>query len=321
MTPDLRIVFMGTPDFALCALKSLYENGYNITSVFTAEDKPRGRGHKLTPTPVKAYSLEKGIDVYTPKTLRGGEAAEILRAQNPDFIVVAAYGKILPQDVLQIPKYGCINIHASLLPEYRGAAPIQRAIIDGREKSGVTVMHMEEGLDTGDIYARGEVKIKPGDNFEDLHDALAEKGAELIAEALPKIASGEYKRIKQDDGLSSYAAKIEQSDRIIDFSKPAAEIINRIRGLSPIPLAFVKHRGKLLKITSTEPEVYGKKSDVPGKVCEISQSRDGYIEVACGDGDIRITGVIPEGRGRQSAGDFVRGRGIEEGEILESPEE
>lgn len=317
---EISLIFMGTPEFALSALETLFDDGYNIISVYSTPDKPRGRGHKMTPTVVKEFAISKSIPVFTPVTLRDENVINEIAEQKPDFIVVAAYGKILPAAVLEIPKYGCINIHGSLLPKYRGAAPIQRAIVDGEEKTGVTIMKMDEGLDTGDMLAKSEVPILPDDNFETVHDSLAKAGAELISETLLKYAAGEIIPEKQDERGSCYAGKITQSDRTLDFNGNAKDIINRIRGLSPVPLTIVMHRGKLLKITAVQSAVYDKRGRC-GEVTELGSKGNGYIEVACGDGDIRITEVIPEGKGKQSAGDFIRGRRIEINDIFEKAED
>lgn len=307
---------MGTPDIAATILSALYDSGFDIRAVFTTPDKPRGRGHRLTPTPVKSLALERGSSVYTPVSLRSDEVTDILSSLSPDVIVVAAYGKILPAGVLNLPRFGCINVHASLLPKYRGAAPIQRAIIDGEEVTGVTIMKMDEGLDTGDMLSKASVPILPTDNFESVHDALAAAGAQLLVETLPQFIAGEITPEKQKEEGSSYAEKIEQEDRVLDFRNNAREIINRIRGLSPIPLAMATHKEKTLKITSALPEIFEKSGEC-GTVTAVSDKGEGYIEISCADGNIRITGVVPEGRGKQSAGDFVRGRGICPGERLE----
>ncbi len=310
----MKILYMGTPDFAIPTLKALYESGEEIVGVITQPDKPKGRGYTLTPPPVKVWALEKGLDVYQPTTCRDEEFAALLERLAPELIVVVAFGKILPKNVLDFPKYGCINVHGSLLPKYRGAAPMQRAIIDGEKVTGVTIMYMDVGLDTGDMLYKSEVEIAENDNFEDIHDKLSVCGAEALIETVKLIKSGEVKREKQDDALSTYAAKIEKSDCLLDFSRSAEELHNLIRGLSPIPLTFTHTPdGKLLKITSAR---IIDRDAVSGKTAGEVVALDGEITVACGKGQIALTGVLPEGKGRMGAAEFIRGRKINIGDIL-----
>ena len=310
----MKILFMGTPDFAVPTLDALVSSGHEVVGVLTQPDKPRGRGHHMMPSPVKAYALEKGIPVYQPLTLRGEEFAELLASIDPEMIVVVAYGKILPQNVLDYPKYGCVNVHGSLLPEYRGAAPMQRAIIDGKKVTGITTMMMAAGLDTGDMLLRAEVEIGENDNFEDIHDRLAECGAKLLVETVDKLARGEITPEVQDDSLATYAAKIEKSDCLLDFSKDAKTLHDLIRGLSPVPLAFTHTPdGKLLKIV--ESRVIDAES-VNGEECGRVLSVGEDIRVACGRGILSIVTLVPEGKGRMSSADFVRGRKIFVGDVL-----
>ena len=309
----MKILFMGTPDFALFSLKALASTSHEIVGVVTQPDKPRGRGYTLTPPPVKVFALEAGFPVYQPETLRSEEFAMLLTELSPDVIVVVAYGKILPKNVLDFPKYGCINVHGSLLPEYRGAAPMQRAIIDGKAQTGITTMYMAEGLDTGDMLLKDYVDITDTDNFETIHDKLGECGATLIVKTLEGVEAGTIEREPQDSALATYAAKINKEDCALDFSKDARTLHNLIRGVSPFPLAFTHMPdGKLLKITSAEvcreDGNYGKAGEVIGV--------DGGILVACGNGTLNITGVLPEGKPRMKASDFVRGRKINVGDIL-----
>ena len=304
---------MGTPDFAVFSLKSLIEAGHDICAVITQPDKPRGRGYTLTPPPVKVSALEAGIPVYQPQTLRDEAFASLLCELDPEIIVVVAYGKILPVNVLEYPKYGCVNVHGSLLPEYRGAAPMQRAIIDGKRVTGITTMYMAEGLDTGDMLLLDELTIEDDDNFETIHDKLGALGASLIVKTIAALADGTAVRIPQDNSLASYAAKIEKSDQIIDFSRSAKELHDLIRGLSPIPLAFTHTPdGKLLKIISARIEDADTAHTNAGEVIAL----DGGITVACGQGSLTVTGVLPEGKGRMSAADFIRGRKIAVGDML-----
>ena len=307
-------MFMGTPDFALFSLKALYESGEDIAAVITQPDKPVGRGYVLTPPPVKRWALEKNIPVYQPKTLRSEEFASLLDEIAPELIVVVAFGKILPKNVLDYPKHGCINVHGSLLPEYRGAAPMQRAIIDGKKVTGVTTMYMAEGLDTGDMLLKSEAEILPNDNFEDIHDKLGVVGAETLLRTLDSIKKGTLKPEKQDDSLSTYAAKIEKSDCLINFEKDANTVHDLIRGLSPIPLSFTHTPdGKLLKVVkSVVVDPYCENKALPGTVT----ATDGAITVACGKGKIDLLTVVPEGKSRMSGADFIRGRKINVGDIL-----
>ena len=309
----MKILFMGTPDFALPSLRALYEAGEEIIGVVTQPDKPKGRGYTLTPSPIKVYALEKGLPVYQPTTLKGDDFAELLATLDPEMIVVVAFGKILPKNVLDYPKYGCINVHGSLLPKYRGAAPMQRAIMEGEAVTGITTMYMDVGLDTGDMLLLRELPIGENDNFENVHDGLAALGARTLLETVEGLKNGTLDRIKQDDSLSTYAAKIEKEDCLIDFSMDARTLHNRIRGLSPIPLAFTHTPdGKLLKVTKTRLV----SEEDTGKPFGTVLSLDGEIVVACGRGTLAILGVLPEGKGRMSSADFIRGRKLSVGDIL-----
>ena len=305
---------MGTPDFAVPTLDALVKGGYEVAGVVTQPDKPKGRGYQLMPPPVKVYALENNIAVYQPATLRGEEFAELLAGIDPEVIVVVAYGKILPLNVLEYPKYGCVNVHGSLLPEYRGAAPMQRAIIDGKKETGITTMLMAAGLDTGDMLLKETVEIGEDDNFEDIHDRLSSVGASLLIKTLEGLEAGEIVPEAQDDSRSTYAAKIEKSDCAIDFSLDAKVLHDKIRGLSPIPLSFTHTPdGKLLKIAKSR--LYDAEKTVkclPGTVIEVGED----IKVACGKGIISLLTVLPEGKGRMSAADFVRGRKINVGDVL-----
>lgn len=309
-----NIMFMGTPEISATCLSRLIEDGHGISAVITREDKPRGRGNVMTPTPVKTLALEHGIPVYTPATLRDEAFTSLLEQYKPEIIVVVAYGKILPLNVIEYPKYGCVNLHVSLLPKYRGAAPMQRAIMEGESETGVTVMYMAEGLDTGDIISVEKFPILPEDDFEAIHDRSAEVGGKLLSETIEKIYLGCADRIQQDDSLACYAKKVEKEDCKIDFTLPAARLDCIIRGVTPIPGAFAYLGGKMLKINKATPV---KGSGTPGKVIDISDKGDGYITVACGEGALKITCLIPEGKGKMSAGAFVRGRKISLGDILE----
>lgn len=310
----MRIMFMGTPEIAALCLDRLVADGHSVVACVTGEDKPRGRGKVMTPTPVKLAALEHGIPVYTPKTLRDEAFLEILREVNPELIAVVAYGKILPASVLNYPKFGCINAHVSLLPKYRGAAPMQRAIINGESETGVTIMYMNEGLDTGDIITAESFPIGPFDDFETVHDTSAKIGARLLSEVAYAIERGEAKRVPQDDTLACYAEKIEKSDCKLDFTKSARELDFNIRGVTPIPGAFAYLNGKMLKICKAIPT---DERGEAGKVISADATGEGYFTVACGEGALRVLSVIPEGKGKMSAGDFLRGRKIAVGDILE----
>ena len=312
----MRILFMGTPDFALFSLRALVEAKENIIGVITQPDKPKGRGYTLMPPPVKVYALEQNLPVYQPATLKGEEFEALLTELNPELIVVVAFGKILPKNVLDYPKYGCINVHGSLLPAYRGAAPMQRAIIDGCATTGITTMYMDVGLDTGDMLLRDEVEIGENDNFEDMHDRLGAVGAGTLLRTIEALKDGTLVAQKQDASLATYAAKIEKEDCVLDFARPAKELHNQIRGLSPIPLSFTHTPdGKLLKVlTSRVSGVVCPADAIVGTVVSLD---NGAITVACGDGTaLDLLRVLPEGKGRMDAGDFIRGRKIQVGDLL-----
>jgi len=309
----MRILFMGTPDFALFSLRALVEAGEDVVGVVTQPDKPKGRGYTLTPPPVKVYALEQGIAVYQPNTLRGEEFASLLAEIDPELIVVVAFGKILPQSVLEYPKHGCINVHGSLLPEYRGAAPMQRAIMEGKKETGVTTMMMDVGLDTGDMLLVGKIEICEHDNFETVHDKLGACGAETLIRTLEKLKNGTLTRTPQDGTLATYAAKIEKGDCVIDFSRTAQEVHDQIRGLSPIPLAFTHTPdGKMLKVIASEVS----KREAHAEAGTVVSLSDGRITVACGTGAVDLLTVLPEGKKRMSASDFINGRKINVGDRL-----
>ena len=244
----MRIIFMGTPEFAAPAIDSLLAAGHEIAAVFSQPDKPKGRGYSLAPPPVKVKAMEHNIPVYQPKSMRDGEALRIFNEIKPDVGVVIAYGKILPQEILDAPQYGCINVHASLLPKYRGAAPIQWSVIDGEPKTGVTTMQMDAGLDTGDMLLKSETAILPDETAGELHDRLSAMGAQLIVKTLDALAKGELRPEKQDDSLTCYAKMLTKELCAVDWSRSAQEIHNQIRGLSPWPVATAVLEGKKLKL-------------------------------------------------------------------------
>lgn len=304
---------MGTPDFAATMLDALVKGGYRVIAAVTQPDKPKGRGYALSESPVKVYAQAHNIPVYQPKTCKNGAFAEELSRLDPDMIVVAAYGKILPAYIIQYPRLGCINVHGSLLPAYRGAAPIQRCIINGEKNTGVTIMHMDEGIDTGDMLGKITVPIRETDTFGTLHDRLAQAGAELLLDTLPHIIDGSVQPEKQDDTLSSYANKIEKADCSLDFNSSSRSLFNRIRGLSPFPLAAAACEGTVLKIPSAE---CGRESGTYGEPGEVLALTGGKIEVACGTGTILITEVLPAGKKRMKASDFINGRRVKTGDIF-----
>ena len=310
----MRILFMGTPDFALFSLRALVEGGEEVVGVVTQPDKPKGRGYTLTPPPVKVYAETVGLPVYQPTTLKDEAFAELLASIDPELIVVVAFGKILPKSVLDYPKHGCVNVHGSILPAYRGAAPMQRAIIDGQSETGVTTMMMDVGLDTGDMLLVEKMPIEENDNFETVHDKLGEIGAHALMETIQKMKDGTITRQKQDDALANYAAKIEKTDCEIDFSRAAREIHNQIRGLSPFPLAFTHTSdGKMLKIVASEVASGNFGGANAGEVISLE---GGKITVACGEGAVSFLTVLPEGKKRMGAVDFINGRRIKLGDRL-----
>lgn len=313
----MKILFMGTPDLAAVCLEAVYNKaGVEVVGVLTQPDKPKGRGMKLVPPPVKVFAEEHGIPVYQPQTLKNGTFEDELKKLDPDMIIVAAYGKILPKYVLDYPKYGCVNAHGSILPKYRGASPIQRAIIDGEKVTGITAMYMAEGLDTGDIIKIYPCDITPDDDFGSLHDKLANLAGVAMCDVIDMTENGTITRTKQDDEKSSYAAKIEKEDTVIDFTKNAEDIVNLVRGLSPAPLAVTRTPdGKLLKLTHARLSDMAK-TDNAGEVAALSDKGEGEIVLSCGNGCISVTGVVPEGKKPMKSADYIRGRRISVGDIL-----
>ncbi|MBE6682105.1 MAG: methionyl-tRNA formyltransferase [Ruminococcaceae bacterium] len=309
----LKILFMGTPDFAESCLKALVENGQNVVGVVTQPDKQKGRGMRVQYCDVKRYALEKELEVYQPETLKDEAIKGLLEELNPDIIVVVAYGKILPEYVLKFPKYGCINVHGSLLPEYRGASPIQRAVIDGKKVTGVTTMFMDKGLDTGDMLLKREYEIDENANTGEVFDDLAKIGAELLLETLDGLEKGTITPVKQDDSKATYAEKIFKEECATSFDDNAQTVHNKIRGLFPFPGAFCYHNGKMLKLC--ESRVY--KDSIPdGKTGEVvGLSKEGIL-VKCRDGAVLLTKVKPEGKGVMNAIDLINGRKISLADML-----
>ena len=310
----MRIVFMGTPDFAVGSLQALCESGkHEILAVVTQPDRPKGRGNKLLQTPVKEYALAQGLTVYQPQKVKTPEFVELLHELQPELIVVAAFGQFLSKEILELPKYGCINVHASLLPKYRGAAPIQYAIIKGEKESGVTIMQMDIGMDTGAMLDKVVVPIAENTTMGELHDALRERGAALLLEVIDKIATGTAVAEPQDDVQATYATLLDRSMEHIDWSKTAQEVHNLIRGFNPAPSTFTKlPNGKSLKIWGSK--MTGKSSAAAaGTVIETGKHS---FFVACGEGVLEITEVQPESKKRMPAQVFLNGRGVQEGDLL-----
>jgi methionyl-tRNA formyltransferase len=309
----MKIVFMGTPDFSATVLKTLCESENKPIAVVTRADKPAGRGMELKPSAVKRYAIENEIPVYQPDKLSDEGFLNTLKDLAPDIIIVVAYGRILPKTVLDMPRYGCINAHASLLPKYRGAAPMQRAIMDGESETGVTIMKMDVGLDTGDMILTVKTPITDTDNLETIHDKLAEMSGHALLDAIKQLESGTATFTKQDDKKATYAEKILKNDEIIDFSLPANLISCKIRALTPFPYAYCTFNDKMLKIIEASVE----SCDVSDKtVGEILSVKNGQIKVACGKDVLVITRVFPESKRRMSALDFINGSKIKVGDIL-----
>lgn len=298
---SLDIVFMGTPEFCVPILESLIEN-YNVVGVVTQPDKEVGRHKELKPSPIKECAIKNGILVIQPEKIRK-DYEEVLK-RKPDLIVTCAYGQIIPKEILDYPKYGCINIHSSLLPKYRGGAPMQRAIMNGDTKTGITIMYMDEHMDTGNIISMREVPILETDNFEDVHDKLSLCGKELLLETLPSIIDGTNESIKQNDEEATYAPIISREDEKIDFNKSAKEIYNHIRALSPFPGAYATLDGKIVKIYNAyvKNEFYTEKEN--GEIGKVY--KDG-VGVSCSDYEIVITDVKFEGKKRMLMRDYFNG--------------
>lgn len=310
----MRIVFMGTPDFAVGSLQALCESGkHEIVGVVTQPDRPKGRGNKMLMTPVKEYALEQGLTVYQPQKVKTPEFVQTLRELQPELIVVAAFGQFLSREILELPPHGCINVHASLLPKYRGAAPIQYAIIKGEKESGVTIMQMDIGMDTGAMLEKVVVPIAENTTMGELHDALREQGAALLLKVIDDIAAGTAAAEPQNDAEATYATLLDRSMEHIDWTKSAQEVHNLIRGFNPAPSTFTKlPNGKSLKIWGSR--LTDKKSEAAaGTVVEAGKHS---FFVACGSGVLEITEVQPESKKRMAAQVFLNGRGVAEGDIL-----
>lgn len=309
----MKIVFMGTPDFAVPTLKALINSEHEVLAVFTQPDKAVGRKQIMTPPPVKVCAEAESIPVYQPNTLKTDDISLLLSELSPDVIVVVAYGKILPENILSIPKFGCINGHASLLPRHRGASPIQWSIVCGDNKTGVTTMLMEKGLDTGDMLLREEVAIGDNETGEELHDRLSEITASLMLKTLSNVEAGTITPEKQDDSLSTYAPIITREMGHIDFNKPALEVHNLIRGFYSWPAAYFYLNGKRIKVLSAK--ISDKSGDVAGTIIDC----DNEFVVACGDGNsVSLLEIQPEGSKRMAASDYLKGHSLEKGTVIVS---
>lgn len=307
----MRIVFMGTPDFSVPILEQLIEDGHSVVGVVTQPDRPKGRKKTLTPPPVKEEALKHGLPVYQPKKIK--EEYDDILALNPDVIVTAAFGQLLPTPVLEAPKYGCVNVHASLLPELRGGAPIHYAILQGKEKTGVTIMYMAEKLDAGDILTQVDVPILEHDHVGSLHNKLSIAGAKLLSETLPLLEKGELEPIAQNDDDATFAPNIRREDEKIDWSQPGAVIYNHIRGLHPWPVAYTMLKDQRLKLWWGEKVAYTS-NEKAGTVVALED--DGFIVATGDDTSIKVTTVQPSGKKRMTAKQFIVGGHIDVGMTL-----
>jgi methionyl-tRNA formyltransferase len=299
-----RIVFMGTPDFSVPVLRRLIDDGYNVIAAVTQPDRPVGRKRILTPPPVKAEALKHGIPVYQPEKIRQQDELEKILALEPDLIVTAAFGQILPKRLLDAPKHGCINVHASLLPELRGGAPIHYAIIQGKEKTGISIMYMVEKLDAGDILTQVEVPVTDKDTVGSLHDKMSTAGADLLSETIPKLLKGELAPTPQNDEEATFAWNIKREQEKIDWTKPGEQIYNHIRGMNPWPVAYSTLNSSVLKIWASE-KVAAKRFSEPGIIIAIEE--DGMIVATGDDTAIKITELQPAGKKRMDAKQFLLG--------------
>ncbi len=302
---------MGTPDFAVPSLQKLLERNDEVCAVFTQPDKPKGRGHKLQAPPVKVLALEHGLPVFQPDTLRTEEAEKHIRELAPDVIVVAAYGKLLPKAVLEIPKFGCINVHGSLLPKYRGAAPIQWAVIHGEQTAGVTTMYMAEGMDTGDMLLKAETPVGPEETAGELFDRLKLLGAELLGDTLEQLEQGSLRRTPQNEAEATRAPMLSKELSQIDWTRPAQTLHDLIRGLNPWPAAFTMLEGKRLKLLSSRVR---EEQGEPGRL----KVQDEGLLVFCGEGALLLTELQTENGKRMSGKEYLLGHPVKEGARMES---
>lgn len=309
----MRVIFMGTPDFAVPSLEALLTK-HEVVLVVTQPDKPKGRGKKMVPTPVKACALEHGIPVLQPEKVKEPEFVEQLRSYEPDLIAVTAFGQILSEPILEMPKYGCINVHGSLLPKYRGAAPMQWSIIDGEKVTGITTMYMAKGLDSGDMLLKAEVEITDEDTFATIHDKMAVTGANLLLDTLDQLEAGTLKRIPQDHDAATYAPMITKETGHIDWSKNRQDIINLIRGLNPAPAAYTIYEEEVLKIFGAVISDVQADGAANGEI--VAVVKKGFV-VKCGDGCLLITEVQARGGKRMMTDAYLRGHAMKEGILLQ----
>lgn len=309
----MRVIFMGTPDFAVPSLEALLTK-HEVVLVVTQPDKPKGRGKKMVPTPVKACALEHGIPVLQPEKVKEPEFVEQLRSYEPDLIAVTAFGQILSERILEMPKYGCINVHGSLLPKYRGAAPMQWSIIDGEKVTGITTMYMAKGLDSGDMLLKAEVEITDEDTFATIHDKMAVTGANLLLDTLDQLEAGTLERIPQDHDAATYAPMITKETGHIDWSKNRQDIINLIRGLNPVPAAYTIYEEEVLKIFGAVISDVQADGAANGEI--VAVVKKGFV-VKCGDGCLLITEVQARGGKRMMTDAYLRGHAMKEGILLQ----
>jgi methionyl-tRNA formyltransferase len=300
----MKIIFMGTPDFAVPCLKALLDSGHEVPAIFSQPDRPKGRGYQTQPPPVKRIAVERGIPVYQPVKLRDGAVAELLRSLAPDLAVVVAYGRILPPDILAIPRLGCVNVHASLLPKLRGAAPIQWSVINGDKLTGVTTMYLAEGMDTGDMILRRETAIGPEETAGELFERLSALGADALAETVALLEAGNAPRIPQEAYAATYAPMIDKDMAFLDFTVSPEALCNLVRGLNPSPVAKAYAGGKLLRVLKAIPAPG--MSGEPGALLDKKR----FI-VGCGDGAVELVAVQPEGKKPMDGAAFVAGRKLE----------
>ncbi|WP_340012441.1 methionyl-tRNA formyltransferase [Paenibacillus sp. FSL H7-0690] len=310
----MKIVFMGTPAFAVPSLQMLVDEGYEVVAVITQPDRPQGRKKILAPSPVKEAALALGLPVLQPERMRRPEAVAELAAYEPDLIVTAAYGQILPKAVLDLPRNGCVNVHGSLLPKYRGGAPIQRSIINGEKVTGVTLMYMAEGLDTGDMISRVEVAIEAEDTSGILFEKLSLAGRDLLKSEMPRLVSGKVQAVQQDDSEATYAPNLNREDERLDWNASSRDNYNRIRGLVPFSGAFTLWNGETFKAWASKlPEEQKASDSAPGTVLSVTEQG---VEVKTGDGSLLLTTVQPAGKKAMSAADFSRGAVMKPGTVL-----
>ncbi|AVX10132.1 methionyl-tRNA formyltransferase [Bacillus sp. Y-01] len=307
----MKVVFMGTPDFSVPVLQTLLKDGYEVVAVVTQPDRPKGRKRVLTPPPVKVEALKHVIPVLQPEKIRLEEEYQQVLAYEPDLIVTAAFGQILPTPILEAPKYGCINVHASLLPELRGGAPIHYSILQGKPKTGVTIMYMVEKLDAGDILTQVEVPIEERDHVGTLHDKLSAAGAKLLSETIPSLVKGEITPVKQNDDEATFASNIKREQEKIDWARTGEEIYNHIRGLHPWPVAYTTADVQVMKIW------WGEKVSASGKPGTVlSLEEDGFIVATGNETAIKVTELQPAGKKRMDAAQYLRGTSVEVGTVL-----